>query len=226
MFSSAREGGRARSGVIVLPCGAGKTLTGIMAAVTLKRTVMVLCPSNMSVEQWRREVLQWTDLVASQIECVNAPLLLFLLLLVIVLVLMLILVFLMLTLLVLMLMLMWSPLHRRCFTSDPHSRVGYAGPRRNALAPVVLSTYSMISYGGARGERASRAMSMIGAATWGLLLLDEVHALPAESFRKVTESVHAHCKIGLSATLVREDERIADLHTLIGPKVNSFALVR
>ena len=58
MFSN----GRARSGVIVLPCGAGKTLTGIVAASYIKKSVLVLCNSGVSVEQWRKEFLRWSNI--------------------------------------------------------------------------------------------------------------------------------------------------------------------
>ena len=58
MFSK----GRARSGIIVLPCGAGKTLTGIKAAAEIKKSVLVLCTSGVAVEQWRNQFTQWTNL--------------------------------------------------------------------------------------------------------------------------------------------------------------------
>ena len=58
MFSN----GRARSGIIVLPCGAGKTLTGITAASRIKKSVLVLCNSNVSVEQWRQQFFQWAHM--------------------------------------------------------------------------------------------------------------------------------------------------------------------
>ena len=58
---------RARSGVIVLPCGAGKTLVGIVAATTIKKSTLVLCNSSVSVEQWYQQFLLWTDLPAERI---------------------------------------------------------------------------------------------------------------------------------------------------------------
>jgi DNA excision repair protein ERCC-3 len=58
MFSNAR----ARSGIIVLPCGAGKTLTGITAACTIKKSTLVVCTSQVSSEQWKREFLKWSDI--------------------------------------------------------------------------------------------------------------------------------------------------------------------
>jgi DNA excision repair protein ERCC-3 len=62
-------------------------------------------------------------------------------------------------------------------------------------------------------------MEAIRSREWGLLLLDEVHVVPAQMFRKVIGIVKSHCKLGLTATLVREDERIGDLNFLIGPKM-------
>ena len=59
-------------------------------------------------------------------------------------------------------------------------------------------------------------MEFINGTEWGLLLLDEVHTIPAKQFRRVLTEVRAHCKLGLTATLVREDDKIADLNFLIG----------
>ena len=64
MFSN----GRARSGIIVLPCGAGKTLTGIIAAATVKKSVMVLCTSGVAVEQWRHQFYLWSNLASKVIR--------------------------------------------------------------------------------------------------------------------------------------------------------------
>lgn len=62
-------------------------------------------------------------------------------------------------------------------------------------------------------------MKIIKATDWGLLILDEVQVVPADMFRKVLTTCKAHCKLGLTATLVREDEKIKDLNFLIGPKL-------
>lgn len=63
MFSN----GRARSGIIVLPCGAGKTLTGISAACTIKKSVLVVCTTQVSSEQWKREILKWAHVSPNDI---------------------------------------------------------------------------------------------------------------------------------------------------------------
>lgn len=77
----------------------------------------------------------------------------------------------------------------------------------------------MIAYSGKRSYDAKKLMSYIESIEWGLLILDEVHVVPANVFRKVLTTVAAHVKLGLTATLVREDEKISDLNFLIGPKL-------
>lgn len=159
--------GRARSGIIVLPCGAGKTLTGVTAAQTIKKSVVVLCTNAVSVLQWKFQFQLWTDIPDERI-C--------------------------------------------CFTSD----------KKEPLHPegcVLITTYTMISFSGTRSDQSKQVMDAICAREWGLLLMDEVHVVPAKMFRRVISSVKAHCRLGLTATLVREDDLIADLNFLIGPKL-------
>jgi DNA excision repair protein ERCC-3 len=83
----------------------------------------------------------------------------------------------------------------------------------------VLTTYSMICFGGKRADAAIPIIEAIRGREWGLMILDEVHVTPASTFRTVLDLVNAHCKLGLTATLVREDDQIEDLHFLIGPKL-------
>lgn len=159
--------GRARSGIIVLPCGAGKTLVGITAACTIKKNVLVLCTSAVSVEQWRREFKNFSTVSDNQIAR---------------------------------------------FTSDCKEKFsGNSG--------IVISTYTMVAYGGKRSYEAKKMMEFIQSIEWGFLLLDEVHVVPANVFRRVLTTVAAHSKLGLTATLVREDDKIDDLNFLIGPKL-------
>eukprot|EP00698_Gefionella_okellyi_P023913 TRINITY_DN8296_c0_g2_i1.p1 TRINITY_DN8296_c0_g2~~TRINITY_DN8296_c0_g2_i1.p1 ORF type:complete len:758 (-),score=196.72 TRINITY_DN8296_c0_g2_i1:142-2415(-) len=158
--------GRARSGIIVLPCGAGKTLVGVTAASTIKKSCLVLCTSAMAVEQWREQFLLWADVDPDRVAR---------------------------------------------FTADNKDRLADSG--------VVITTYSMISHAGKRSQEAQVIMSQLEGREWGLLLLDEVHVVPAHVFRRVVSVTHSHCKLGLTATLVREDDRIADLNFLIGPKL-------
>ncbi|KAK8361301.1 hypothetical protein V6Z12_A03G030900 [Gossypium hirsutum] len=138
--------GRARSGIIVLPCGAGKSLV---------------------VDQWAFQFKLWSTIRDENI----------------------------------------------CrFTSDSKERFrGNAG--------VVVTTYNMVAFGGKRSEESEKIIEEIRNREWGLLLMDEVHVVPAHMFRKVISITKSHCKLGLTATLVREDERITDLNFLIGPKL-------
>ncbi|KAF5395242.1 TFIIH basal transcription factor complex helicase XPB subunit [Paragonimus heterotremus] len=159
--------GRARSGVIVLPCGAGKTLVGVTAACTIRKPTFVLCTSGVAVEQWRSQFRLWSTIEDGQIIR---------------------------------------------FTSD-------AKDRPSANACVCVSTYTMIAHSTKRSYEADRMMEWIKGQEWGLMLLDEVHTIPAKMFRRVLTLVQAHCKLGLTATLVREDDKITDLNFLIGPKL-------
>lgn len=167
MFSN----GRARSGIIVLPCGAGKTLVGITAACTVKKSVLVLCTSAVAVEQWRSQFKMWTTLDENLVSR---------------------------------------------FTSDCKES-GWLVPKKTA--GILVTTYTMISYSGKRAEDSAKVWNKVKNHEWGLILLDEVHVVPANVFRQVVFGVHAHCKLGLTATLVREDDKIKDLHYLIGPKL-------
>ncbi|KAM6540861.1 hypothetical protein CsatB_005308 [Cannabis sativa] len=159
--------GRARSGIIVLPCGAGKSLVGVSAASRIKKSCLCLATNAVSVDQWAFQFRLWSTIREDQI----------------------------------------------CrFTSDSKERFrGNAG--------VVVTTYNMVAFGGKRSEESEKIIEEIRNREWGLLLMDEVHVVPAHMFRKVISITKSHCKLGLTATLVREDERITDLNFLIGPKL-------
>lgn len=163
MFSNSR----ARSGIIVLPCGAGKTLVGITAACGVKKSVIVLCTSAMSVVQWRAEFIKWSNI---------------------------------------------NPEDVAVFTADNKNSF----PRN---AGIIISTYSMISNARKRSYDAEKVMQFIRSREWGLLIADEVHVVPANIFKKVTYEIASHAKLGLTATLLREDDKIDDLNFLIGPKL-------
>jgi DNA excision repair protein ERCC-3 len=166
MFS----GDRARSGIIVLPCGAGKTLVGIAAAAQMRRHTFVLCVSGFAVQQWKAQFLQWTRLSERDIST---------------------------------------------FTS---SRKEYDVVRgRITVRPIVITTYSMLAAGTSAESKA--IMDDIRSRTWGLMILDEVHVAPADQFSSAAHQVKAHCKLGLTATLVREDDKVSKLITLVGPKL-------
>ncbi len=165
--------GRARSGIIVLPCGAGKSLTGVVAATTIKRSVVIMCINNTSVNQWKEEFKRWTTVSE---DCIKK------------------------------------------FTSENKNKEDRELPPKSK-ACIIITTYAMLCYGGRRSETAEIMLQSIKSREWGLIILDEVHVAPAEKFSKVLELVNAHCKLGLTATLVREDEKIKDLHFLVGPKL-------
>lgn len=159
--------GRARSGIVVLPCGAGKTLTGIAAATRIKKSTLVLCKNVLAAEQWAGEFSKWSTV---------------------------------------------RDYHVANFVA--HSKQFFQGD-----AGVLITTYAMLTGEGKRGPESEAIIEMIKSMEWGLLILDEVHVAPANDFRKSFGIVKSHCKLGLTATLVREDERINDLHFLIGPKL-------
>ncbi|KAG0566661.1 hypothetical protein KC19_7G079900 [Ceratodon purpureus] len=159
--------GRARSGIIVLPCGAGKSLVGVSAACRIRKSVLCLATNAVSVDQWAFQFKLWSTVGDHQISR---------------------------------------------FTSDSKERF------RGSVG-VVVTTYNMVAFGGKRSEESQKIIEEIQNREWGLLLMDEVHVVPAHMFRKVISITKSHCKLGLTATLVREDERISDLNFLIGPKL-------
>lgn len=90
---------------------------------------------------------------------------------------------------------------------------------RDGAAGIVISVYSMVAYTGTRSHASKQYMEFLQSREWGCLLLDEVHVAPANAFRKSVENLRTHAKLGLTATLVREDDRIEDLNYIIGPKL-------
>ncbi|KYN40899.1 DNA excision repair protein haywire [Trachymyrmex septentrionalis] len=158
--------GRARSGVIVLPCGAGKSLVGVTACCTVRKRALVLCNSGVSVEQWKQQFKMWSTADDSMI----------------------------------------------CrFTSEVKDKPMGCG--------ILITTYSMITHTQKRSWEAEQTMRWLQEQEWGIMVLDEVHTIPAKMFRRVLTIVQSHCKLGLTATLLREDDKIADLNFLIGPKL-------
>ena len=159
--------GRAKSGIIVLPCGAGKTLVGITAACTIKKGVIVLCTSSMSVVQWRQEFLKWSNI---------------------------------------------NPDDVAIFTAESKNKF-------SGSTGIIVTTYSMVTNSRERSHDSKKMMDFLRGREWGLMLLDEVHVVPAEMFRRVISSIKSHSKLGLTATLLREDDKISHLNFLIGPKL-------
>ncbi len=151
---------RGGSGVIVLPCGAGKTIVGINAMALLQRSALVLTTSITAVKQWRREILDKTDLTEDQVA-------------------------------------------------------EYTGETKD-IAPVTLATYQILTHRPDKKEEFPH-FKIFDQRDWGLIIYDEVHLLPAPVFR-VTAQIQARRRLGLTATLVREDGRQEDVFSLIGPK--------
>jgi DNA excision repair protein ERCC-3 len=155
-------GGDARggSGVIVLPCGAGKTIVGLAVMARMQRSTLVLTTGITAVKQWKREILDKTDLTEEQVA-------------------------------------------------------EYTGEVKN-IGPVTLATYQILTHRPDKGENFPH-FGLFDKQDWGLIVYDEVHLLPAPVFR-VTAQIQARRRLGLTATLVREDGREADVFSLIGPK--------
>lgn len=151
---------RGGSGVVVLPCGAGKTIVGLCAMAKLQKSTLVLTTSITSVKQWKREILDKTDLEESAIG-------------------------------------------------------EYTGESK-VIAPVTLATYQIVTYRPTKADDFPH-FEIFNKRDWGLIIYDEVHLLPAPVFR-VTADIQARRRLGLTATLVREDGREGDVFSLIGPK--------
>src|SRR3954471_6387029 len=146
------------SGVVVLPCGAGKTIVGAAAMAKAAATTLILVTNTVSPGQWRDELVKRTSLTPEEIG-------------------------------------------------------EYSGSKKE-IRPVTIATYQVITTkrGGVHPH-----LELFGARDWGLVLYDEVHLLPAPVFR-MTADLQARRRLGLTATLVREDGREGDVFSLIGPK--------
>jgi len=146
------------SGVVVLPCGAGKTLVGTAAMARARSTTLILVTNTVAARQWRDELLRRTTLTEDEIG-------------------------------------------------------EYSGARKE-IRPVTIATYQVLT---TRRKGVYIHLELLDARDWGLVIYDEVHLLPAPVFR-MTADLQARRRLGLTATLVREDGREDDVFTLIGPK--------
>jgi DNA excision repair protein ERCC-3 len=146
------------SGVVVLPCGAGKTLVGAAAMAQAAATTLILVTNTVAARQWRDELLNRTTLTEDEIG-------------------------------------------------------EYSGSRKE-IRPVTIATYQVLT---TKRKGVYTHHSLLDARDWGLIIYDEVHLLPAPVFR-MTADLQARRRLGLTATLVREDGREADVFSLIGPK--------
>jgi DNA excision repair protein ERCC-3 len=146
------------SGVVVLPCGSGKTIVGAAAMAELSATTLILVTNTVAARQWKAELLKRTSLTDDEIG-------------------------------------------------------EYSGARKQ-IRPVTIATYQVLTTR-RHGEYAH--LDLFDARDWGLIVYDEVHLLPAPVFR-FTADIQARRRLGLTATLIREDGREKDVFSLIGPK--------
>ncbi|GLY35497.1 helicase [Amycolatopsis sp. NBRC 101858] len=146
------------SGVVVLPCGAGKTLVGAAAMAQAQATTLILVTNTVAGRQWKRELIARTSLTEEEIG-------------------------------------------------------EYSGEKKE-IRPVTIATYQVITRK-TKGEY--RHLELFDSRDWGLVVYDEVHLLPAPVFR-MTADLQSRRRLGLTATLVREDGREGDVFSLIGPK--------
>ncbi len=146
------------SGVVVLPCGAGKTLVGAAAMARAQATTLILVTNTVSARQWKDELVRRTSLSEDEIG-------------------------------------------------------EYSGAVKE-IRPVTIATYQVLTL---RRKGVYPHLELLDARDWGLIVYDEVHLLPAPIFR-MTADLQARRRIGLTATLVREDGREGDVFSLIGPK--------
>ncbi|MCG7259152.1 MULTISPECIES: DNA repair helicase XPB [unclassified Corynebacterium] len=149
------EGG---SGVVVLPCGAGKTMVGAASMAKAKATTLILVTNTVAGRQWKDELVRRTSLTEDEIG-------------------------------------------------------EYSGEKKE-IRPVTIATYQVVTRK-SKGEY--RALELFDSRDWGLIIYDEVHLLPAPVFR-MTSDLQSRRRLGLTATLVREDGREGDVFSLIGPK--------
>ena len=146
------------SGVVVLPCGAGKTIVGAAAMARASATTLILVTNTVSGRQWKSELLKRTTLTEEEIG-------------------------------------------------------EYSGEKKE-IKPVTIATYQIMT---TRRKGEYTHLELFGARDWGLVVYDEVHLLPAPVFR-MTADLQTRRRLGLTATLVREDGREGDVFSLIGPK--------
>ncbi len=160
-----RTAQQAGAGVIVLPCGAGKTVVGIAIMAALEMSTLIITPNVIALRQWRKEILEKTDLSEELIG-------------------------------------------------------EYSGEVKD-IRRITLTTYQILTY---RREREAQFhhLKIFHRENWGLIIYDEIHMLPAKVFRYIT-SVQAKRRLGLTATLVREDGKEREVYSLIGPKRFDFS---
>ena len=156
----AAGGVRGGSGVIVLPCGAGKTVVGLAIMDKLQCATLILSPNTVAARQWIEEIVDKTHI--------------------------------------------------------PRDAIGEYTGQRKEIKPVTIATYQILTHRSSRDADFPH-FQLFNERDWGLIVYDEVHLLPAPVFR-ITAEIQARRRLGLTATLVREDGREEDVFSLIGPK--------
>ncbi len=151
---------RGGSGVVVLPCGAGKTIVGLACMARIQTSTLILTTNITATRQWIAEILDKTDLAADDVG-------------------------------------------------------EYTGESKQ-IRPVTAATYNILTWRSGQ-ENSFPHLELFDSRDWGLIVYDEVHLLPAPVFQ-VTAGLQARRRLGLTATLVREDGREDDVFALIGPK--------
>jgi DNA excision repair protein ERCC-3 len=146
------------SGVVVLPCGAGKTIVGAAAMAHAKATTLILVTNTVAARQWRDELLRRTTLNEDEIG-------------------------------------------------------EYSGAKKE-IRPVTIATYQVMTK---KKNGVYSHLDLFDTHDWGLIIYDEVHLLPAPIFR-FTADIQSRRRLGLTATLVREDGMEGEVFSLIGPK--------
>nr|WP_255568531.1 DNA repair helicase XPB [Corynebacterium mendelii] len=146
------------SGVVVLPCGAGKTMVGAAAMAKAKATTLILVTTTVAGRQWRDELIKKTSLTPDEIG-------------------------------------------------------EYSGEKKE-IRPITIATYQVLTR---RTKQEFKNLALFDSRDWGLIIYDEVHLLPAPVFRMASD-LQSRRRLGLTATLIREDGREDDVFTLIGPK--------
>ncbi|MGH1490361.1 MAG: DNA repair helicase XPB [Acidimicrobiales bacterium] len=146
------------TGVVVLPCGAGKTITAIAAAAEIGTNTLILVTGHASMIQWERELQR--------------------------------------------------------FTTIDETDIGRYAAKRKEVKPITIATYQVMA---TKRDGKLRHLELIQNGDWGLVIYDEVHLLPSAVFN-LTAGIQARRRLGLTATLIREDGREADVFTLVGPK--------
>lgn len=149
-----------QSGLIICPCGAGKTIVGIGIIEKLKKSTLIIVPNIISLKQWKKELSTKTDILPEEIG-------------------------------------------------------EYTGKKKK-IEKITIATYQQLTY--KKNKNAEYIhLQLFNQHDWGLIIYDEVHMLPAEAFRFIT-GIQSRRRVGLTATLIREDNKEREVYSLIGPK--------